>query len=136
MLPWNKINKNQLHNVFKNYPVEFVYLFGSYNKDNTSRLSDIDIAAYFQNQIIVSSQYQIRSKLMVSLEPVFKTENIDIIILNNAYPLIKHRIIKEGNLIYSVNEKARINFEVNSIMCYLDYKPYIEMHTKDILNGR
>lgn len=46
---------------------------------------------------------------------------IDLIILNTAPPLLKHQTIKHGKLVYCGNEKARIQFEARSQDEYLDF---------------
>ena len=67
---------------------------------------------------------------MAELSFIFNKEDIDIVILNDVYPLLGHRIIKQGELIFSIDEKKRIDYEVKTVMKYLDFKPYIEKYTK------
>jgi len=73
---------------------------------------------------------------MDELSVLLKRDDIDVVILNDAYPLLEHRIIKEGEVIFSSDEKKRLDYEVKAVMRYLNFKPYIEKYTKDTLYGR
>jgi hypothetical protein len=62
---------------------------------------------------------------------LFKRDDIDVVILNDAYPLLEHRIIRDGKIIFSIDEKKRIDYEVKAVMRYLDFKPLLEKYTKE-----
>ncbi len=127
---------NQIKKIFYNQGVIFAYLFGSQVSGKVGPLSDIDIAVYFDERVSPSRRFDNKLKLMAQLSLLLKKEDIDVVILNEAYPLLEQRIIKNGEIIYSTNEKKRLDYEVKAIMRYLDFKPYLEKHTKEILYGR
>jgi predicted nucleotidyltransferase len=125
-----------LNEVFLREQVIFAYLFGSQASGNIGKLSDVDIAVYFDECISKFAMFNSKLKIMGEFSLVFKRDDIDVVILNDAYPLLEHRIIKQAKLIFSVNEKKRIDYELRAVMRYLDFKPYIEKHTRETIYGR
>lgn len=53
---------------------------------------------------------------------------VDLRILNGSTIRFKSQVIKHGKLIYSRNEKKRIEFETSSLAQYYDFKPYYEVY--------
>jgi uncharacterized protein len=102
----------------------FAYIFGSLAKKTSNRLSDIDIAIYIDDKKIDNSKfrYGYQAEVMTDLIGLLKTRKVDLVILNSAPPLLKHRVIYFGELIYSIDEKERIRFQVDTINRYIDYK--------------
>ena len=85
-----------------------------------------------------SSEVRVDVKLLNvagALVNSLKRDDIDIVVLNDAYPLLQHRIIKQGEIIFSSDEKKRIDFEIKSVLRYLDFKPLLEKYTKETLYG-
>ncbi len=133
-----KINKQALKflsSIFSQHDVLFAYLFGSQAENNLTKLSDVDIAIYFQKNVSSKDRFNKKLTIMTELSSYLKRDDIDIVVLNEAYPLLEHRIIKQGIIIYSSDEKVRIDYEVKAVMRYLDFKPYIEKYTKEVLYG-
>ena len=102
----------------------FAYIFGSLARKTSNRLSDIDIAIYIDDKKIDNSKfrYGYQAEVMTDLIGLLKTRKVDLVILNSAPPLLKHRVIYFGELIYSIDEKERIRFQVDTINRYIDYK--------------
>lgn len=134
----NLLNKvlNDSVNILSRNSIVFAYLYGSLSKGNFGRLSDIDIAVYVDKSLNKYERFNLRIKLMKELGKKLKTDAIDILILNDAYPLIKHRVLKEGRLIFCKEKDRLIDFEVKTIMEYLDFLPFIKKHTKEIMYDR
>lgn len=131
-----KIYLQKIKEIFLRHKVVFAYLFGSQVKGDIGRLSDVDIALYLDEDLNDSKRFNMKLKIMGELSALFKRDDIDIVILNDAYPLLEHRIIKQGEVIFSEDEKKRVDYEVKAVMRYLDFKPFIEKHTKETLYGR
>lgn len=127
--------KEQLKDVFKKQKVVFAYLFGSQAKGEIGPLSDIDIAVYLDEKIGRQEYFDIKLKLIGEFMDVFKRNDIDVVILNEAPPLLSHRILKEGSLIFSDDKKKRLEYEVRAILKYLDWKPYLDKYTQEVLGS-
>ncbi len=135
-------NKKILNNIFKEFPpilesnnIICAYIFGSLARGNSGKLSDVDIAVYVSSSLNRYEKFDLKIKLMKELGRILKTDNIDILILNDAPPMLKHRVIKEGKIIYYREKEMMIDFEVRAVMEYLDFLPFIKKHTKEILYG-
>jgi len=124
--------KKRLANIFKKRKVVLAYLFGSQAKEKTGPLSDIDIAVYFDAKVSSDERFDLRLEVLGEITDLYKTDDIDLIVLNDAPPLLAHRILKEGVLVFSDNRKRRIEYEVKAVLKYLDWKPYLDKYTQEI----
>lgn len=96
--------------------VKFAYLFGSVARGATGPLSDIDIAVYLDGRI---DRFNYQLKLMESLARAMKTENFDLVVLNDVTPLLGYEIIRSG-VVLKENRSKRILFETRVMREYLD----------------
>ncbi|PIR18315.1 MAG: hypothetical protein COV46_00540 [Deltaproteobacteria bacterium CG11_big_fil_rev_8_21_14_0_20_49_13] len=98
--------------------VQVAYLFGSVAKGSTGPLSDVDVAVLFNSE---SAQwYEHRLKLMEGLTWIFGIPKVDVVVLNNAEPVISHRVLIEGYPIFIRDETARVRLENKTLNNYLD----------------
>jgi len=119
---------NILKKYFRNKPEIVVsYLFGSYARNQSNSLSDIDIALLLNKKIEKEGELIYKAKLIADLMSVLKTNLVDVVCLNSAPPLLAHRVIRDGIIIDSKDEKARIFFETLSLNQYIDTKPLREI---------
>ncbi len=54
---------------------------------------------------------------------VLGRSDVDLIILNQAPPLLAHRILSRGKLIFERSQSARVAFQVRTVNRYLDSQP-------------
>ena len=123
--------KEQLARIFKKQKVAFAYLFGSQAKGTAGSLSDIDIAVYFDKEVDATEHFDLKLDVLGEITDLYKTDEIDLIVLNEAPPLLAHRILKEGLLIFSDDDKIRLAYEVKAVLKYLDWKPFIDKYTQE-----
>lgn len=124
--------KRQLARIFNKQEVVFAYLFGSQAKGTAGSLSDIDIAVYLDEDIAAAERFDLRLEVLGELTDLYKTDQVDLVVLNDAPPLLAHRILKEGLLVFSDNEKIRLEYEVKAVLKYLDWKPYLDKYTQEV----
>ena len=124
--------KRQLVRIFKKHKVAFAYLFGSQAKGTAGPLSDIDIAVYLDEEAAADKRFDSRLEVLGELTDLYKTDQVDLVVLNDAPPLLAHRILKEGLLVFSDNEKVRLEYEVKAVLQYLDWKPYLDKYTQEV----
>ena len=115
-------------NIFKNYPIKFAYLFGSYATGKSKNSSDVDIAVYFDDYLSGGELLKIHLSLVGDLCRLFHTDKVDITILNKAPLPLKYRIVYEGRVLYCAGEKARSYFETTTMSLYFDRKYYYDRH--------
>jgi len=117
--------KTKLTDFFKERKeVVFAYIFGSVATKSSNKFSDIDIAIFTDIKKIDNKEYRYgyRAEVLTDLMNILHTDKVDLVILNSAPPLLKHRVVYYGELFYNINEKERINFQVETINRYMDYK--------------
>lgn len=102
--------------------VLFAFLFGSTVKGRTTPLSDMDIAVFVDPARIREGDYRygyhafLASLLMSHL----KTNKVDLVILNEAPPVLKQKILSQGIEIFCRTPEVKGKFVLSSLRQYLD----------------
>jgi uncharacterized protein len=96
--------------------VLLAYLFGSRAVQNCGALSDIDVAVYVGAEV---DTFRYRLRLIEDLSRATGAEKIDLVILNDATPLLKHEVIKVG-VVLKGGAEERVPFEAAVLREYLD----------------
>jgi predicted nucleotidyltransferase len=114
--------------------ISVAYLFGSHAKKMNTPMSDIDVAILLSETPKKLLEYHL---YLVNKLSEILGNNLDLIILNTAPPMLKHQIIKYGKIIYSRDEQERVIFEAKAESEYLDFsralRRYDEYLIKQIL---
>ena len=87
------VDTYQLKDILSHQPVRQAYLFGSHAHDAAGPLSDIDIAVLYEPLI---DEDKAESGLFAVLSQALHTDNIDIINIATASPLLAHRAVLRG----------------------------------------
>ncbi|MEK7665201.1 MAG: nucleotidyltransferase domain-containing protein [Patescibacteria group bacterium] len=104
----------------KEQSVKLVYLFGSRATGKIGALSDYDFAVYLDEKNS-KKRFDLRLKLMGEISLKLKTDNIDLIILNDIDgPELKYNIIKEGILLME-KEPFKVLMEPKILNEYFDF---------------
>lgn len=96
--------------------IKFAYLFGSLAENKITLLSDTDIAVYLDGR---TNHFKYRLKLIELLINRLKADNIDLVILNTAPPLLKYEVIK-SNYVLKDDAMRRVPFEYTVLQEFLD----------------
>lgn len=100
----------KLHQVFRKHRARIAYLFGSRAKGLERPDSDYDIAVLIDKQKPTIMD-EIYLALDIAEELKLSPDKVHVILLNNADPLLKARVLKEGIPIYSESEEERRKWE-------------------------
>lgn len=100
----------------------FAYIFGSYVQGKMRPDSDIDIAIYSEKKIDSETYLEIK----MDLTDACKTE-IDLIILNDANPLLKHEIYKNNILLFTKDNDLETSYKIKTLFEYNDVKRYLDL---------
>jgi predicted nucleotidyltransferase len=118
--------------------VRLAYLHGAHARGTQTRISDIDIAMLLDRT--VARDIHARLHMLGLLQDASGREDIDLLILNEAGPLIKSRVVRYGRLIFERSEKERIRFEETVIKEVLDFqyfsRQYDEALFQQLSEGR
>ena len=110
---------------FKNREeVILAYLFGSFVNWKNGQFHDIDIGVFLdpEGEEVLDREmpYGYHSFLTAEVIHLLKFDRVDVVILNNAPPLLLRRVIGTGKLLFYRSESDRIRFEIVSLKRYSD----------------
>lgn len=124
--------KERIAELCERFGINLFYIFGSYARNTSCKLSDVDVAYLAEGKVD-------ELKLIVELQEVFEDEAIDLVNLNHAPPHLVHRILKEGRCLHAGSPEARVDFETKTERTYWDTRwlreEYLERMTERIENG-
>ena len=114
-----KTIKDSILHELKDIPgVDAAYLFGSSVKGKMTISSDIDLAILFsKNKKLDIDRLDIMSRLSSAAG-----KDVDLVILNDATPLLYHEILSTGKLILENKRESRIQRELKNRKLYEDYR--------------
>jgi predicted nucleotidyltransferase len=96
------------------------YLFGSVAQGRRGSLSDVDVAVL----LAVDGERTGRGlDLIGDLAAAAGTDEIDLVVLNDAPNELAFRVIRDGRVLLCRDERARVRHRVRTILEYLDLEP-------------
>jgi len=107
------------------------FLFGSFASKRIRRSSDVDIGILFKT---VPDRDAING-VAEELSSILRKE-IDLVILNQASPVLKMQILKNGILLYASKRKRFYQFFTDTVNQYDDLKQIRKICEENILKGR
>jgi uncharacterized protein len=105
-------------------------LIGSQARGNPGPLSDIDIAYWHEPDLARKERWDLRLALLGAAEGALKTDQIDIVPLNEAPPLMRQRSIRDGVTLVERDRAERVRLETRAMLDYFDTQPL-----RDALRG-
>ena len=116
------------------------YLFGSAATGSAQRHSDIDVAVYVNDPSPPASALGYPAELTSELMSTLRTNRVDLVILNEAPPLLYHRVLRDGVRVLSRNLAATTTREGQALSRYCDFVPQLAKieaaHRARTLGGR
>lgn len=111
--------------------VLLAYLFGSAAQGRTHALSDVDIAVLVDEvqfrELDNRTPWGYQASLGAELAGALQRDDVDLVLLHSAPPLLKHQVVRCGRILLSRDEALRVDFEVRVHQEYLDTKPLREI---------
>jgi len=99
------------------------YLFGSHARGRPTPISDVDFAVLLSETVPRASYLDYRIALMQELGRIVHSDEVQVVILNQAPPLLAYKVIIEGRPLLCRDELARLRFRADATRRYLDTKP-------------
>jgi predicted nucleotidyltransferase len=113
--------------------VELAYLYGSQARGQENRFSDVDIAVLLRGEPDAERCFEARLRLIGDLVEILRMEELDVAVLNQAPASLRYRVLKEGLRLYCRDHDRWIAFRLQTVNEYLDFKPFLERHTRALL---
>ena len=130
----SSLPKERLYSYFSGRgDVLLAYLFGSVARGQAGPLSDIDVAVLLDGDPDESQMFDVRLEIIGAVMEIFGDNDIAVVGLNQATLSLRYRVLRDGLLLFVKNHQARIDFQSQTVMEYLDFKPFRERHEQAIL---
>ena len=107
----------------------FAYLYGSFVTDPDLLGSDIDVGVYLKHgdlNAYVKKEEQLTALLVSRLH----NDRIDLRIINTLPLLLKYSILRDGILVFSRDERERVDFETTSMIRFFELKPSLDEYSR------
>lgn len=101
------------------------YVYGSHARGTAGPLSDVDVGVLLNEG---SDYFQRRVDLTRAVAEVTGDDAADVVVLNDAPIALSYRVLRDGKVILSRDERSRIRFVVQTIDRYLDMAPMRRMY--------
>ena len=111
-----------LHGIFSSHGVVLGYVFGSVAQARERADSDLDIAVLLRNDVPRENDFDVELLLNTEIVGCTHVNDVDVVILNRAPPLLAYEVIARGRLIYGRKED-RVAYEVRAIQEFIDTQP-------------
>lgn len=105
--------------------VLFAYLFGSECAGRRHKLSDVDVAVFIDWSRLedggeLQTELESWGDLCAVLQGALGRDDVDVVLLHRAPPLLAERVIRNGTVIFSRDEARRIRWIVDTKNRYCD----------------
>ena len=104
-------------------PVVSALLFGSQATGRAGPLSDVDVAVWLDPGSGPAERHQSQLELMSAAAAALGTGEVQVVVLNEATPLLRHRAMRDGVRLVDRDRAARVRLETRALLEYLDTAP-------------
>lgn len=101
-------------------------LIGSQARGTAGPLSDIDVAVWHDAGLEPRQRLDLQLRLAREASRALGTDEVDVVMLNRAPPLLRHRAIRDAVRLVERDRDERVRMEARAILDYLDTKPLRE----------
>jgi predicted nucleotidyltransferase len=103
-----------------------VYIFGSVARGEGRSHSDLDVAVFIDEGGLDRGGFGYQAALTADLMAGLGTNDIDVVILNQAPPLLYHRVMRDGIRVFSRHPAATTTREAMALSRYCDFRHQLD----------
>jgi predicted nucleotidyltransferase len=112
-----------------------VLAFGSLAAGELKPLSDLDFGVLVSKQIDKEKRFDKHLELIGLFTEIFQTEEVDLVLLNDAPMRFSHKIIASGELLYCADRSELTDFIEKTVKGHLDFKFFRDEFDNSFLTG-
>jgi predicted nucleotidyltransferase len=98
-------------------------LIGSHARGSAGPLSDVDVGVWHDPALDSPARLELRLELARDCGRALGTDEVDVVLLNGASPLMRHRAVRDGRRLIERDRATRVALEARVIVEYLDTEP-------------
>jgi len=112
-------------------PVVAAYLFGSQARGTPGPLSDVDVAVWTYG----TGEDPLGLRLAGLACEALRTDEVDLVVLDDAPPLLRHRVLRDGMRLVDRDPTERVRREAWTYVEYLDTQPLRDELARGLRNA-
>lgn len=116
---------------FDGTPVRFAYLFGSQARGDAGPGSDVDVAVHLG---AAPATLDLRLDLLRRIARHTGVE-ADLVVLDDAPLRLVERVLREGRLLYSTDEPARVDYEATMRRVCTDFALHADLLDRALIDA-
>ncbi len=113
--------------------IELAYLFGSVAYGEQGKLSDIDLALFLDESLDKEERFKLNLTLISDLQDILKTDQLDLVIMNDAPVSLNFEVIKANYPLLIRDENFKVDMEVHIMSRYLDRQYYDQRWAEELI---
>lgn len=98
-------------------------LFGSRARGHAGPLSDVDLAVWLDPGLSRAERHALRLELIAAAARALGSDELDLVVLNDATPLLRHRAMRDRQRLLDRDPRDRVRLEARALLEYLDTAP-------------
>ena len=102
------------------------YLFGSVARGTERPHSDVDVAVFVDERRRPEAPYGYPARLTAELMAALGRNRVDVVVLNQAPPLLYHRVLRDGIRLFARDLRATTAREGRALSRYCDFVPQLD----------
>lgn len=126
-----KIDSKKIKEIAGKYGLDLVLLFGSQASGKTHFASDFDVAVLAKKPIPLEKELKIQYEFV----KIFKTDNVDVVDVRTASPLLLYQIFcKPHKILFCDDLQIYFRYKIYAMKSYIEAKPLFILTEKHIDN--
>lgn len=101
------------------------YLFGSAARGEMEAHSDLDVAVHVDRALLPEAPFGYRAEFTTALIDATEGCDVDVVVLNDADPVLYHRVLRDGERLMSRDLRATTTREGYALSRYCDWLPQL-----------
>jgi len=102
------------------------YLFGSHARGQARSDSDVDVAVYVDETAADKGHWGYRAELGTDLMVALGTDDVGVVVLNEAPILLYHRVLRDGVRLLSRDLRTTTTRAGQALSRYFDFLPQLD----------
>ena len=112
-----------------------LFIFGSGAKGRLKPLSDLDFGVLLSKELGKKERFQKQLALIGFFNETFKTDEVDLVLMNDAPIRFSYNILKDGKLHICSDRTELVNFVEKTVKFYLDFRFFRDAFDREYLKG-